>query len=318
MSDRRSATSAASGSASSPAGRGNLLEQLVEIGKQAGMSALAVAFHDYAGELGFSLRGGRTFHAASTIKLAILLALFRAAEAGRLQLRDQLHVRNRFASQVAGAPPFFLSADRDGDPDLYKLIGRTASLSILAETMIVRSSNLATNLLVDHLGVDFIAETLAAAGLESLRCRRGVEDEAAFAENLNNQVDADGLLRWLRRVHEARVISEASREAMFAILFRQKFNGMIPAGLPSSAKARVAHKTGEISTVCHDAGMIFLPDREPYALVVLTEYAGAGQAAARNRAIAAVSTAVYRFLTEAQTFLAPPPPATGRDGGGAP
>ena len=300
MSDRRS-----SSSSSSPATeRESLLDRLAAIGKGAGVSALAVAFYDYATELGFSLRGGRTFHAASTIKLAILLALFRAAEAGRLSLKDQLHVRNRFTSQAAGAPPFFLSSDRDGDPELYKLIGRTASLSILAERMIVRSSNLATNLLVDHLGVPWIAETLKAAGFESLRCRRGVEDEAAFAENMNNQVEADGLLLWLRRVHEARAVSAESREAMFGILFRQKFNGMIPAGLPSSARARVAHKTGEISTVTHDAGMVFLPDREPYALVVLTEYPGAGSAASRNRAVAAVSTVVFHYLTRAQTSLA--------------
>ena len=279
------------------------MERLHAIGRQAGVSALAVTFYDYASDLGFSLRGGRTFHAASTIKLAILLALYRAAEAGRLQLKDQLHVRNRFASQVPGAPPFFLSPDRDGDPDLYKHIGRTASLSFLANTMIVRSSNLATNLLVDHLGVSFITETLAAAGLESLHCRRGVEDEAAFGENINNQIDADGLLLWLRRVHENRAVSEESREAMFGILFRQKFNGMIPAGLPNSAKARVAHKTGEISTVCHDAGMIFLPEREPYALVVLTEYAGAGSAASRNRAIAAVSSTVFHFLAKAHAAL---------------
>lgn len=299
MSDRRSSSS----SASPTSERESLLERLAAIGKGVGASALAVAFYDYAGELGFSLRGGRPFHAASTIKLAILLALFRASEAARLGLKDQLHVRNRFTSQVAGAPPFFLSADRDGDPELYKLIGRTASLSILAERMIVRSSNLATNLLVDHLGVPWITETLAAAGLESLRCLRGVEDEAAFAENLNNQVDADGLLRWLRRVHEARAVSAESREAMFGILFRQKFNGMIPAGLPASAKARVAHKTGEISTVTHDAGMVFLPNREPYALVVLTEYPGTGSAAVRNRAVAAVSTAVFQHLTRAQAAL---------------
>lgn len=282
--------------ATAPARSFPLLDQLRDIGRQARVSALAVALYDYTLDLRFSLQASRTFHAASTIKLAILFGLFRAAELGRLRLTDRLHVRNRFRSQADGAP-FFLSADRDGDPELYKSIGRTASLHDLAETMIVRSSNLATNLLIEHLEVPFVTECLAAAGLDALRCVRGVEDEAAFARGLNNFVTADGLLEFFRRVHDARALTAESRDRMFEILFRQKFNAMLPAGIPDSAKAQVAHKTGEISTVTHDAGMVFLPGRAPYALVVLTEYPAAGQGTARNKTVAAVSAAVYEFLT---------------------
>ena len=282
--------------ATAPARNFPLLEQLHDIGRQARVSALAVALYDYALDLRFSLQASRAFHAASTIKLAILFALFRAEETSRLRLTDRLHVRNRFRSQADGSP-FFLAADRDGDPDLYKSIGRTASVRDLAETMIVRSSNLATNLLIDHLEVPFVTECLTAAGLDALRCVRGVEDEAAFARGLNNYVTADGLLEFFRRVHETRVLSAENRERLFDILFQQRFNAMLPAGIPDSAKARVAHKTGEISTVTHDAGMIFLPGRAPYVLVVLTEYPAAGNAGARNKTVAAVSAAVYEFLT---------------------
>ncbi len=274
------------------------LEQIRDIGRQARVSALAVALYDYALDLRFSFQASRVFHAASTIKLAILFALFRAAETGRLRLTDRLHVRNRFRSQGDGSP-FFLQSDRDGNPDLYKLTGRTATLQELAETMIVRSSNLATNLLLDHLEVAFVTETLATAGLEALRCARGVEDEAAFTRGLNNLVTADGLLEFFRRVHETRVLTAESREKMFDILFQQRFNAMLPAGVPESAKARIAHKTGEISTVTHDAGMVFLPGRAPYALVVLTEYAASGTASARNKTVAAVSAAAYDFLQTA-------------------
>ncbi len=290
-----------------------LLETFDRVAREAGTGALAVSLYDYAGDFRLSVRGGRPFHAASTIKLVLLLALFRASEAGRLRLHDRLHVRNRFRSQADSGVPFFLDRDRDGDPDLYKRVGRTESLANLAETMIVRSSNLATNLLADHLGVAFVTETLAAAGLAGLRFRRGVEDEAAFAQGLNNGVDADGLLGWFRAVHEARAVSAAGRDAIFDILFRQRFNAMIPAGLPDAARARVAHKTGEISTVCHDAAMVFLPGREPYALVVLTEYPGPGAAAGRNRTVAAVSSAVYEFLTGARgAVTAAPEPKTRR------
>ncbi len=272
-----------------------LHEHLLDLGRQAQVSALSVAMYDYASDLHFSFGAERVFHAASTIKLAILLALFRASEAGRVRLGDRLHVRNRFRSQADGQP-FFLQADRDGDPELYHSVGRTASLASLAETMIVRSSNLATNLLLEHLEVSFVTETLAAAGLDSLHCLRGVEDEAAFARGMNNQVTAEGLLTFFRRVHEARILSPENRDRMFDILFQQRFNGMIPAGVPDSAKARVAHKTGEISTVCHDAGMVFLPARPPYVLVVLTEYPAAGSTANRHKMVAAVSAAVYDFL----------------------
>lgn len=281
-----------------------LLDELLDLGRQARVSALSVACYDYASDLHFSYQAERSFHAASTIKLAILLALFRAVETGRARLTDRLHVRNRFRSQGDGLP-FFLQADRDGDPDLYRLVGRTASLQALAETMIVRSSNLATNLLLDHLEVAFVGETLAAAGLDALHCLRGVEDEAAFARGLNNQVTAAGLLTFFRGVHEAKVLSAENRDRLLDILFQQRFNSMIPGGLPESAKARVAHKTGEISTVCHDAGMIFLPGRAPYVLAVLTAYPGAGAAAARHKTVAAISSAVYRFLTNLPPALPP-------------
>ena len=281
-----------------------LLEQVLDLGRQAQVSALSLAVYDYATDLHFSVGASRVFHAASTIKLAILFALFRASETGRLRLTDRLHVRNRFRSQADGTP-FFLHADRDGDPELYQSIGRTSSLSSLAETMIVRSSNLATNLLLDHLGVPYVSETLAAAGLDSLRCLRGVEDETAFALGLNNQVTASGLLTFFRKLQEAECLTPDSRDRIFDILLQQRFNGMIPAGLPDSAKARVAHKTGEISTVCHDAGMVFLPNHAPYALVILTEYAAPGSAANRHKTVAGISTAVYNFVQTAASFPTP-------------
>lgn len=283
-----------------------LLEQVLDLGRQAQVSALSVALYDYTADLHFSLGAGRVFHAASTIKLAILFALFRAAETGRVRLTDRLHVRNRFRSQADGTP-FFLHADRDGDPELYQSVGRTVSLFSLAETMIVRSSNLATNLLLDHLEVPFVAGALGAAGLDSLRCLRGVEDESAFARGINNQVNAGGLLAFFRKIHEGECLTVESRDRMFDILLQQRFNAMIPAGLPESAKARVAHKTGEISTVCHDAGMIFLPNRAPYVLVILTEYAGAGSAANRHKTVAALSAMVYDFVQTAAGLTAVPP-----------
>src|SRR6516162_11833828 len=115
--------------------------------------AIGVALHDVETGFRFSLRGDRWFHAASTIKVAVLLAVFRAANEGRLRLDDSLHVRNRFFSAADGSP-FHLNRDSDAMPELYGCIGRTAKISALAEGMIASSSNLATNLLLDFLGVE--------------------------------------------------------------------------------------------------------------------------------------------------------------------
>jgi beta-lactamase class A len=79
---------------------------------------------------------------------------------------------------------------------------------------------------------------------------------------------------------------------VIGILLEQRFNSMIPAGLP--AHATVAHKTGEISTACHDIGIVYLPEREPYIAVILTEFDS--EKAKRRETVAAVSELIYRFL----------------------
>src|SRR5207249_7407841 len=155
------------------------LREAVE--KMAGESkarAVAVALLDFDSGLRFSLAGARWFHAASTIKLAVLLAIFRAADEGRLRLDDSLHVRNRFVSAADGSP-FRVDPASDAMPELYRAIGRTAKISALAEGMIRASSNLATNLLLDLLGVEYARRVLRDAGISGVELRRGVEDHAA-------------------------------------------------------------------------------------------------------------------------------------------
>src|SRR5213078_3628399 len=101
-----------------------LNEQLERLSAQNKAQAIAVAVHDLESGLRFSLEGDRWFHAASTIKVAVLLALFRAADEGRVRLDDSLHVRNRFIS-AADASSFHLDRDSDAMPELYQAIGQT-------------------------------------------------------------------------------------------------------------------------------------------------------------------------------------------------
>src|SRR5438552_12001169 len=120
-----------------------LREALEKLARASKARAVAVALLDLESGFRFSLDGDRWFHAASTIKLAVLLAIFRAADEDRLRLDDSLHVRNRFVSAANGSP-FRLDPSSDAMRELYQAIGRTAKISALAEGMIVASGNLAT------------------------------------------------------------------------------------------------------------------------------------------------------------------------------
>ncbi len=257
-----------------------------------GFTAIAVHLHDYEGGRHFFHDDERRFHAASTMKVAVLLALFRAADEGRVRLDDRLHVRNRFRS-IADRSIFRIERDRDADSVVHRRVGRTMKLRELAHPMIVRSSNLATNLLLDHLTPATVQTTLEAAGVEGVRVVRGVEDSAAFDLGLNNTVTARGLVQLFRLLRDDTFFPESARRQMLDILHAQEFNSMIPALLPGSAE--VAHKTGEISTCTHDAGLVSLPGRRPYAVAILTEHLP--ETSAPEKTVAKVSRAIYEFVT---------------------
>ena len=250
----------------------------------------AVAVRDYETDFRFSINAGRLFHAASTIKVAILLAVGKAIDDGRIRAEDTLHVRNRFLSAIDRAP-FRIDCESDGYPQLHHLVGRTARISDLAEWMIVSSSNLATNLLLDYITVEEAQRVLREAGVSGVDLRRGVDDTKAHDRNFNNETTAHGLLELFATLR-GDFLSKASRDRAINILLQQRFNSMIPAPLP--AHASVAHKTGEISTACHDAGIVYLPEREPYILVVLTEVAA--ETNGRREAIAKISEVVFETL----------------------
>ncbi len=268
----------------------SLYESVVRIRERHGLTALGIAFHDQETTLGWSFDADRWFHAASTMKLAVLLGVFRQIERGELSLEEPVHVRNKFVS-IVDRRPFMLDVTRDGDPELYARLGRTISVRALAHAMITTSSNFATNLLVDVVGIPAIQATLKGLGIDGVRVLRGVEDQAAFEAGLNNEVTANGLLALLRRIAERRALSESASDAMLEILHDQQFRSGIPAGLP--AAARVAHKTGNITTVHHDAGIVYLEGRAPYVLVVLTQFP---PDAARGTAVADVSRDIYECL----------------------
>jgi beta-lactamase class A len=268
-----------------------LSAEIERIGEEAGAESLAVAVYDYATSFQFSHHGEEWFHAASTIKVPVLIGVFAAVEAGRIDLNSRIHVRNRFIS-VADGSTYRVESSRDAGSSVQAQIGKTMRLRDLARQMIVTSSNLATNLLIDVVGIDELRASLEQLGADGIELRRGVEDDAAFEQGINNRVTAKGLVHALRLIEEGSV-SKRSSEEMLEILHSQEFRSGIPAGLPDAA--RVANKTGEISTMAHDTGLVYLPDRQPYALAILTEWEP-GNTAGRRDALAALSRAVYRYL----------------------
>jgi beta-lactamase class A len=270
----------------------SLRDRLAELEERSRALALAVAMYDMESGLEFRYRSDRWFHAASTIKLAVLLGVFAAFHHGKLLPQSRLHVRNRFRSAYDGSS-FRVLSERDADSQIQAAVGKTMRIIELATHMIVRSSNLATNLLLDLLGLEFLQKVIDDYQLAGIDLRRGVEDELAFEHGINNRVTADGLVQLLRLIAEESAFTPELSRSMLAILHDQEFRSGIPAGLP--ATARVAHKTGEISTIAHDAGIVYLPKRKPYVVAILTEWDP--ETTGRSPTIAAASYMIYEHLT---------------------
>jgi beta-lactamase class A len=268
----------------------SLYLNIQDIKRRHQLERLGIAFYDSQTTLQWSYNADGSFHAASTIKLAVLLAVYGEVFRGRLTEDAPVHLRNRFLSIVDGKP-FALNLDYEPVPELVKKVGRTLTVRELAYHMITRSSNFATNLLIDVVGIPAIQAALDELKIEGVSLIRGVEDQAAFAAGLNNRVTANGLLKLLRLIAEGRAWSPEICAPMLEIMLDQRHRSGIPAGLPGDAQ--VAHKTGNISTVHHDAGIVYIGNRNPYFLVILTQFPAA---VGRSAAVADVSRDLFETL----------------------
>lgn len=268
----------------------SLYRNVLKIRRDHTLENLGISFYDAESTIQWSYNADHYFHAASTMKLAVLLGVFRQVDRGELSLEAPVHIRNRFTS-IVNQEPFMLDLGRDADPDVYGHLGKTLSVRELAYWMITKSSNLATNLLVDVIGIPTIQLALDELEIDGVKILRGVEDQAAFSAGLNNEVTANGLLKLLRLIAEGKAYSQTACDEMLNILLDQQYRSGIPAGLPKAA--RVAHKTGNISTVHHDAGIVYLEGRKPYVLVILTQFT---PEQGRGTAVAQVSRDIYNTL----------------------
>jgi beta-lactamase class A len=271
---------------------GNLTPALAEINRAVPVSA---SLFDYRDRRAWAFEGDRWFHAASTIKVAVLACLGATLRERGLDSHHRLELRNQFASVVDGSA-YRVLASRDTDAGIHASTDQTMSAGELAHRMIAISSNLATNLLLEFIGADRARQMLTGAGITGVDLVRGVEDDRAFEAGISNRVTANGLVTLLRAILEGRFGSDDDTRAMIATLCAQTVMRGIPAGLPTGvhASTRIAHKTGEMSTATHDAGIVFLENREPYVLAVLT--GASGSAEERYAPIARISGLIFEIV----------------------
>jgi len=280
---------ACSGVASTP---NDLERKITELIRESGAETVAVAYNPLGTGHELLINPDASFHAASTMKVPVMMEIFRQAAAGKLSLDSRIAIKNDFMSIVDGSH-YSLTADSDSELSLYGRAGQTETIRELMRLMITVSSNFATNLLIERVTPERVMDLMGSIGANNIRVLRGVEDGKAFEKGLNNTTTARDLMIILRLIAERRAVSEKASDEMINIMLEQKFNEGIPAELPKDVS--VSHKTGSIPKINHDAAIVYPPNRKPYVLVVLTR--GIEDEKRAHKLIADISRVVYEAAT---------------------
>jgi beta-lactamase class A len=255
----------------------------------------AVAFKNLSTGEEIFINEHTLFHAASTMKTPVMVEVYKQAAEGKFSLKDSILIKNEFTSIFDGSP-FSISPVEDSDTLLYKEIGKKRTIYSLMYDMIIVSSNLATNLIIELVDAKNVTSTLRSIGANDIQVLRGVEDTKAFEAGMNNQVTAYDLMLLFEKIDKEELVNAEASMGMMDILLNQQFNDIIPARLPKDVK--VAHKTGWITGVHHDSGIVYLPDGRKYVLVLLSKDLKNEEEAVKT--MATVSKMIYDFLTAAE------------------
>lgn len=251
----------------------------------------AVAFKDLTTGETLQINEQAYFHAASTMKTPVMIEVYKQAAAGAFSLNDSIILKNEFKS-IVDSSVFSLNANDDSEKDLYHHLGEKRTLYNLVYDMIIMSSNLATNTVIELVNARAVTQTMRQLGAGRIQVLRGVEDAKAFEKGFNNVTTANDLMVIYEKMAKGEIVDSSSSQAMIKILLNQHFNEIIPALLPKEVK--VAHKTGNISHVQHDSGIVFLPDGRKYVLVLLSKNLQKEDQAIK--AMAAVSEMIYKYV----------------------
>jgi beta-lactamase class A len=254
---------------------------------------ISLSVHDLETGREINLRADESYHPASTVKVHLMMEVFRQAHTGQFSLDDSLTIFNSFPS-IADGSPYSLEAKDDSETSLYERIGETESIRELTRLMIVRSSNLATNILFQKIGARAINEFLAELGIQDVAFVRGMYDLLALKRGMNNRGAARGLTQTMRLIAEGKAASKQASEEMIEIMLGQEFNESIPGLLPKGTQ--VAHKTGWSDDFYHDTGIVFPVNRKPYAISIMTRGFAEDQADEAHDCMANISKLVYEQL----------------------
>jgi len=254
---------------------------------------ISVAAYDLETGEEILIHADQDFHPASTIKVHVMMEVFHQVAQGFFALEDCLPVINSFTS-IADGNKFSLDVNDDAEQTLYPRIGERESIAELTRLMIVRSSNLATNILLEKVGAKNVSDFIQTLGIQGVTFIRGIEDHSAFRLGMNSSATARGLTQTMKRIAEKNVVSEQASEKMIEILLGQEFNESIPALLPKSV--RVAHKTGWTGDVYHDTGIVYPEQRKPYTLTIMTRGFTEDQPEEAHACMATISKLIYEKL----------------------
>ena len=255
----------------------------------------AVAFKDLTSGEEVLINEHELFHAASTMKTPVMVEVYKQAAEGKFSLKDSILIKNQFKS-IVDSSLYSLNVTDDSDTLIYNHIGEKRTVYDLMYDMIIISSNLATNLIIELVDAKNVTNTLRSIGANDIKVLRGVEDSKAFEAGVINQVTAYDLMLLFEKIDKEELVNSEASMAMMDILLNQKFNDIIPANLPKEVK--VAHKTGWITGVHHDSGIVFLPDGRKYVLVMLSKDLKDEDGGVNT--MATVSKMIYDHVTDAK------------------
>lgn len=228
----------------------------------------AIAFKNISTGETILINEKEVFHAASTMKTPVMIEVFKQVAAGNMSLDDSITVTNKFKS-IVDSSQYSLPPESDSELDLYTKVGTKKRLGDLVYDMIIASSNLATNIVIELVDARNVTKTMRDLGAADILVLRGVEDQKAFEAGLSNTTTAFDLMLIYEKLANGEAVNEEADQQMIEILLDQKFNEIIPARLPKIVK--VAHKTGSITGVQHDSGIVILHDGSKYVLVTLSK-----------------------------------------------
>ena len=269
----------------------NILEKKIisKFNDETGNFALAFKNLDDGKEI--LINENEIFHAASTIKTPVMIEFYKQLHQGTLSLEDTLQIKNEFKSIVDGTM-YKLSEFDDSDKNTYNKLGQYYSINNLIYEMITISSNFATNILIDYIGANNVTKSMKEIGALNIDILRGVEDIKAFELGLNNTTSAKDLLIIYEKLAKGKIINNKSSAIMIDILKDQKYDDIIPKYLPKDIE--IANKTGMITGVHHDSGIVFLKDGKKYIIIILSK--NMSDMESGTEMMAKISELIYKTL----------------------